>query len=184
MKVLVTHASRHGSTAGIADRIAATLRARGLEAESIPVTEVDDPSGYDAYVIGGAAYMFHWLKDATRFARKHRALLAERPLWLFSSGPVGTDLVDDEGRDILDVSRPKEFDELEEMLDPRGSAVFFGAWDPGAPPVGLAERFMKMMPVSRSALPVGDFRDWERIDLWAEEIAGSLKSQGATQGHT
>jgi hypothetical protein len=49
-------------------------------------------------VIGAAAYMFHWLKDATRFVKRHHRLLAERPVWLFSSGPLGTDLVDEDGR--------------------------------------------------------------------------------------
>jgi menaquinone-dependent protoporphyrinogen oxidase len=42
MKILVTHASRHGSTAGIAERIAATLRAAGHDAEERPVTDVRD----------------------------------------------------------------------------------------------------------------------------------------------
>ena len=54
---------------------------------------------YDAFVIGGAAYMFHWLKDATAFVQRHRAVLATRPVWLFSSGPLGTDPSTPKGRD-------------------------------------------------------------------------------------
>lgn len=75
MNVLVVCASRHGATAGIAERIAAALRATGLQAEARPVTEVRDLGPYDAVVLGGAAHMFHWLKDATAFARRHRAEL-------------------------------------------------------------------------------------------------------------
>jgi menaquinone-dependent protoporphyrinogen oxidase len=174
MRVLIAYASRHGATAGIADRIAARLGDLGLDAESHEVKEVEDVDGYDAFVIGSAAYMFHWLKEATVFAKRHHAVVAARPVWLFSSGPVGTDLVDKEGNDVLETSRPKEFVELEPILHPRDMRVFFGAWDPDAPSKGMAERVFRMMPVSKEVLPAGDFRDWDAIDAWAEEIAAEL----------
>jgi menaquinone-dependent protoporphyrinogen oxidase len=174
MRVLVAYATRHGSTRGIAERIAARLTADGLDAEARPVAEVRDVAPYDAVVVGGAAYMFHWLKDATSFAKRHRAVLAERPVWLFSSGPLGTDPVDEDGRDVLETTVPKEFAELETVVRPRGTTVFFGAWDPAAPPIGLAERAMRLMPAARDALPAGDFRDWTAIDAWADGIAAEL----------
>jgi menaquinone-dependent protoporphyrinogen oxidase len=174
MNILVAYASRHGATAGIAERIAAGLRSTGLQTDVKPVTDVRDVSPYDAFVIGGAAYMFHWLKDATSFVKRHRATLAERPAWLFSSGPLGTDLVDKEGRDVLATGQPKEFEELIALLRPRGERVFFGAWDPDAPPVGIAERLMHLAPAGKDALPAGDFRDWPAIDAWAAEIAAEL----------
>ena len=174
MTILVAYASRHGATAGIAERIAAGLRSTGLQTDVKPVTDVRDVSAYDAFVIGGAAYMYHWLKDATSFVKRHRATLAKRPVWLFSSGPLGTDLVDKEGRDVLVTSQPKEFEELIALLHPRDERVFFGAWDPDAPPVGLAERLMHVAPAGKDALPAGDFRDWPAIDAWAAEIAAEL----------
>lgn len=174
MRILVGHASRHGSTAGIAERIAGELRDDGFEVDCLPVGEVGDIDGYDAFVIGAAAYLFHWLKDATRFVKRHRDVLGERPVWLFSSGPLGTDLVDEEGRDILDVTRPKEFDQFVEMISPVDTRVFFGAWDPDVPPTGLAERFMRLLPSARSAMPTGDFRDWAEVQTWAASIASAL----------
>lgn len=174
MRVLVAYASRHGATAGIAERLAETIGASGHDAEAVEVSRVDDPGTYDAFVVGSAAYMFHWLREATRFVRRHRDLLADRPTWLFSSGPVGTDTVDDEGRDVLEASRPEEFEELGALIHPRGDHVFFGAWDPDQPPVGLAERAFRLMPVSKDLLPTGDFRDWDAIDAWAREIAADL----------
>ena len=176
MTVLVAYASRHGSTAGIAERIAAGLRSAGQPADALPVGEVRDVAAYDAFVVGGAAYMFHWLKDATAFVKRHRAVLAEQPVWLFSSGPLGTDLVDAQGRDVLETTRPKEFAELQAMISPRGERIFFGAWDPEAPVIGIGEQLMRLAPKSRSAMPAGDFRDWPAIDAWATEIAGELGS--------
>ena len=174
LKILVAHASRHGSTAQIAERLAQRLGEAGLGAVAVDVGEVEDAATYDAYIIGGAAYMFHWLKPAMRFVRHHQELLARRPVWLFASGPVGDEEVDDEGNDLLEVARPREFDELRELLAPREQKVFSGKWDPDAPPVGFAERMMKLLPAGRDALPAGDFRDWPAIDAWAAEIAAAL----------
>jgi menaquinone-dependent protoporphyrinogen oxidase len=174
MNVLVVHASRHGATAGIAERIAAALRATGLRAEARPVAEIRDLAPYDAVVLGGAHYMFHWLKDATAFARRHRAEREQRPVWLFSSGPLGTDRVDEEGHDVLEATRPKEFDELTDMLHPRGEQVCFGAFDPDSPPIGLGERMVRHMHAAQDATPAGDFRDWPAIDAWATAISAEL----------
>ncbi|HSK90804.1 MAG TPA: flavodoxin domain-containing protein [Euzebyales bacterium] len=178
MNVLVAYASRHGSTAGIAERIAAGLREAGLSAEARDVKRVDNIEAYGAFVVGSAAYMFHWLKDATRFVKRHRAVLEKQPVWLFSSGPLGTDLVDEDGIDVLETTRPKEFAELAPLVHPRGMQVFFGAWDPEAPPAGLVERMVRRMPAA-DATPAGDFRDWAAIDAWAAGIARELRTTAA-----
>ncbi len=177
MNVLVAYASRHGATAGIADRIAAGLREAGHPAVAHPVDGISDLAPYDAFVVGSAAYMFRWLKEAATFAKRHKVTLARHPVWLFSSGPVGTDLVDDEGRNIFETTRPKDFDELQPLLNPRGEKVFFGAYDPDAPPVGFAERLVGFMPASaKDSMPAGYFRDWPAIDAWSAEIAAELNT--------
>jgi menaquinone-dependent protoporphyrinogen oxidase len=179
MKVLVAYATRHGATAGIAERVAATVRGAGVAADVRSLAENVDVEIYDAFVIGGAAYMFHWLKDATRFVKRHRNVLSTRPTWLFTSGPLGTDLIDKEGRDVLESARPRELDELAELVHARDAKVFFGAWDPEAPPASIGERAFRMLPASRDVLPAGDFRDWEAIDAWALEIAHVLAASTA-----
>jgi menaquinone-dependent protoporphyrinogen oxidase len=180
MSILVAYASRHGATQGIAERIAETLRAGSLKAEARPARDVSDLTGYDAFVIGSAVYMFHWLKDATRFLRHNRSFLADRPVWLFSSGPLGTETTDAQGRDVLEVSQAKEIPEFIEAIHPRDHTMFFGAFFPGKP-IGLGERFVAMMPAARKAMPQGDFRDWEAVEAWAEGIARALggSSEGA-----
>jgi menaquinone-dependent protoporphyrinogen oxidase len=184
MNILVTYASRHGATRGIAERISETLERAGLDVTLQPVEKIGSVDDYGAFVIGSAAYMGGWLGDATTFVRRHRDLLAERPVWLFSSGPVGTEAVDAKGRDQLEAARPKEFEEFARTIQPREQRVFFGAYDPDAAPAGLAEglmaRFMRLAPAARNALPAGDFRDWPAIEAWAEAIAHELQPAGAT----
>ena len=179
MRVLVAFASRHGATRGIAERIAQTLQARGHDVTLTPAEQASAVLDYDGFVIGSAAYQGRWLSEATRLVRQHRDLLASRPVWLFSSGPIGTELVDAKGRDVIETSRPAEFAEFAESIHPRDQRIFFGAFDPDAEPVVAIERlggwFMRI-PAIRKALPAGDFRDWPQIDAWAEGIALELEA--------
>lgn len=174
MNVLVAYASRHGSTADIAERIAKTLTLRGHPAEAVPVERVQNLADVQAVVIGSAAYMGKWLGPARGFVRRHRDELGRLPVWLFSSGPLGPDTVDDQGRDVLEASRPQEFEDLDRAVQPRGTAVFFGAFDPADAPVGMSERLVRSMPSVKRALPAGDFRNWQAIDDWASQIADEL----------
>jgi menaquinone-dependent protoporphyrinogen oxidase len=183
MKVLVTYASRHGATKGIAERIAQTLQRADLDVVLLPIEEAAPIAEYGAIVIGSAAYMGGWMSEATKFVRRNLDVLTHRRVWLFSSGPIGTDPVDAKGRDQLVAARPKEFEEFARSVRPRDEHVFFGAYDPDAEAVGVAEglmaRFMRLMPAARDALPAGDFRDWKAIEAWAEEIARELQPVGA-----
>jgi len=176
MHVLVAYASRHGSTQGIAERIGETLRTNGLDVDVRPAASVRSPAGYDAFVIGSAAYMFHWLKEASGLVRRNRAALADKPVWLFSSGPLGTEPLNEKGQDQKVAAVPKEIAELSEAVHARDHHVFFGAYDKDRKPVGFAERFVSVMPAARDALPSGDFRDWPEIEEWATGIAHELQS--------
>ena len=107
MSILVAYASRHGATRGIAERIADTLRAAGLEVHLAAAKDARHLGDYDAFVIGSAAYMFHWMREASALVRRNRELLASRPVWLFSSGPLGTERIDPQGKDLLTLE-PRE----------------------------------------------------------------------------
>jgi menaquinone-dependent protoporphyrinogen oxidase len=154
MSVLVVYASKHGATRGIAGRIAASLRTAGCKADVRPVKDAGDLAAYDAFVIGSAAYELHWRKEATEFVRRNTKVLAARPVWLFSSGPLGTEPADAKGRDLRTVTVPKEIPEFTEALHPRGHHVFFGALDPSK--LTFAERSLRKLPVARAGLPEGD----------------------------
>ena len=176
MRVLVACASRYGATQEIAERIAATLRQHGLEVTTKPVQDARDPASYDAFVVGSAAYYFHWLRRARTFVRRNHAVLAQKPVWLFSSGPLGEDTKDAQGRDKREVTVPKEIAEFNAMIHPRGHRVFFGALDP--PRLGLTHGFIFRMirKYDSTVLPEGDFRDWSDIEHWAHSIAEDLKA--------
>jgi menaquinone-dependent protoporphyrinogen oxidase len=172
MAILVAYASKHGATRQLAERIAETLRAAGREAEVRPVEAAGDPAGYDAFVIGSAVYFGSWRKEATAFVRRYQAILAGRPVWLFSSGPLGTATTDAQGRDLREAAVPREIAGLTAAVAPRGHRVFFGALDRGR--FGPLERLLWVLPAGRALLLEGDFRDREDVESWAAGIAQAL----------
>lgn len=174
MAVLVAYASKHGSTAGIAERIAKVLGADGRDVVLRQVGSVDDVSGYDAYVVGSSIYAFHWSKDATTFVQRHRDAMAGRPVWLFSSGPLGTSTTDPKGRDAREFAGPKELDELREAVEPVDHRVFYGSLELEA--LSPGERAVRrLMPNGRELMPEGDYRDWDEIEEWAHGIDRGLR---------
>jgi len=161
MTVLVAYASKHGSTAGIAEAIADALIDHEVKAEAKSVDTVEDLGPYEAVVLGSAVYAGSWMKDAVSFA-EHLATDLERiPVWLFSSGPLGDDVKDHE-------EQPRQLPELRRLIAPKDHRVFYGALDTSA--LGFAER----MVAKAVKAPTGDFRNWDAIREWAEGIAEEL----------
>lgn len=161
MAILITFASKHGATQGIAERIAQRLRQLGRAVDLQPVSADVNPDGYEGVVIGSAVYYGSWLKEASDYVRRHREALADRPVWLFSDGPLGAEA-------NAETSRPKEYAEFEEAIHPRGHCVFLGALDRSK--LSFPERIV----TKTVHAPVGDFRDWTEIDAWATDIAHQL----------
>jgi menaquinone-dependent protoporphyrinogen oxidase len=166
MNVLVTYATRLGSTKQIAERVAAQLRSDGVMTTVLSIHGVDEVTRYDAVVIGSALYAGHVLRDAHEFVRVHREVLAERPVWLFSSGPVGDLAVRSEP--VV----PGEVRALIQSIGAKGHRTFAGALDRSA--VDRASFPILERIVARRFVPEGDWRDWAAIDAWADAIASEL----------
>lgn len=172
MRVLVGHASAHGSTAGIATAIAERLRGSGLTVELRPIEEVDDVTGFDAVVLGSAIHSGAWLPPAAAFVERHGDELSGRPWWLFSVSSVG-DTSSVFGRRVTDRMRrmrrePDEVARWRARWDVRGHRNF----------AGVVERShwgrlgTLFVVVLRGTF--GDHRDWDDVDRWADLIADDL----------
>lgn len=177
MKVLVAYASKHGSTRGIARFIGEKLRQCGLDTDVLEVAQVQNLWGYDAFVIGSALYMGHWMKEAKQFVSRNYSALSSRPVWLFSSGPTGKERNNTRGQDFLDptVSGPLDLDRIEKGLQVKSHRIFFGAFDPKDLDF-FSRQFFKSAAV-RNATPTGDFRDWSDIEGWTMGIVHSLQQR-------
>lgn len=161
MTVLVAYSSKHGSTEGIAQAIADRLRELGEPVEVGSVDEIGDLGEFRAVVLGSAVYAGSWMKAAVEFVHRFAEPLAERPVWLFSSGPLGDHVEDEE-------EQPRQLKEMEGIIGPIDHRMFFGALDRNS--LGFGER----MIVKAVKAPEGDFRDWDAIRDWSSGIARKL----------
>jgi len=162
MKVLITAASKHGATQEIGARIGSVLDARGHQVEVRCPSEVRDVGRYDVVVVGSAVYAGHWQKEAKDLVEREATVLRHRPVWLFSSGPVG------------DPPKPHEMPaDVEDVVAATGAYehhVFAGRIEKES--LSFPERAM----VKALRVAEGDYRDWNEIDQWATTIADSISS--------
>lgn len=166
-RVLVAYGSKHGATAEIAEAIGEALRAEGHEAEVDAAGAVNDFEPYEAIVLGSAVYSGRWRRDARALLRQLGRGLGDRPLWVFSSGPVGEQEPDPASR----WQYPNSVRKACERLGARDAVVFAGRvpLEPG----NFIERSMvKNTPEDRR-----DCRDFEAIAAWARAIAGDLRAR-------
>jgi menaquinone-dependent protoporphyrinogen oxidase len=166
-KVLVAYASKNGSTAEIAQAIAQTLGQAGTNVDCLEAGEVTSIEPYDAVVLGSAVYIKRWRGAARRFLRRYAAQLAQRPFWVFSSGPVGEPKGDPNPAWL----EPPKIVAWVEQLGAREHVVFGGRMptDPRSP---TARAMVKSCPAQ-----FRDRRDWDEIDAWATAIAAALRNR-------
>ena len=165
-KVLVAYGTKYGATAEIAEKIGEVLRQEGLEADVVRADRAGDLSSYRAVVLGSAVYIGRWRKEAAKFLEDKEAALAEKPVWLFSSGPT------DEG-DPVELMQgwrfPGKLQPIADRIGARDMAIFHGVADPDK--MNFIERWM----LKNVGASTGDFRDWEAITSWAKAIAEELQ---------
>jgi menaquinone-dependent protoporphyrinogen oxidase len=165
-RVLVAHATAAGSTAGIAERIAAVLRAGGHAVDCRPAAPGVDPAGYDAVVVGSAVHDTAWLPPALDVV--HRATACgSTPVWCFSVGgvlPRGPIARFVAAREAAHVARDFPTD-----LTVREHRLFGGVIEEHDVPL-WGRLFYRMI----GAQP-GDHRDWAGIEEWAMHVGAALR---------
>jgi menaquinone-dependent protoporphyrinogen oxidase len=168
-KILVTYASRSGTTADIAAAVAKTLVSGGLDVDIFAMQSVKDLSPYRAVVAGSAIQKSKWLPEAFRFIQTHRAVLLEKPLALFT---VCITLAMKNGQNyrptVVEWVQP-----VRTMVKPVSEGYFAGMLDFNKLPVNL-DTILFHISVALGIFPRGDRRDWNAIHAWAQEITPLL----------
>jgi menaquinone-dependent protoporphyrinogen oxidase len=160
MKVLVCAASKYGATSEIASAIGEVLAGKGVEVAVAPPEQVGGIEEFDAVVLGSAVYMGQWMKPVRELAERSAAALATRPVWLFSSGPVG--------EPPKPADNPVDVSEILQITQARDHQIFSGR---------LVKKHLSFPDRAMAAAiraAEGDFRDWAEIRDWAASIADTL----------
>jgi menaquinone-dependent protoporphyrinogen oxidase len=171
--ILVTYGSKYGATREIAEKIGEVLRQTGFQADVFPVDGIRDLNPYKAVILGSSVYIGSWHKGAAGFLRDHEKTLANRPVWLFSSGPTG----EGDAVALVEGQRlPAALQPIADRIQPRDIAVFHGYIN--SEKLNFIEKFAIKSIVKK---PFGDFRDWDSIVTWTTKIAAALKQADYAQ---
>jgi len=158
-RVLITYATRAGSTVGVADAIGAELRRRGLEVDIQPVTANPTVAEYEAVILGSAIRMANWLPEMVEFIRANQQALRSRPVAVFTVHILNTG-VDEPSR----TARVTYLNTVRPFLNPVDEVFFTGRID--LKTLSFVDRLMVKMVKS----PIGDFRDWDGIRIWSSAV--------------
>jgi menaquinone-dependent protoporphyrinogen oxidase len=168
MRVLVSVASRHGSTSEIGTAIARVLEAAGIQVDVVDPELVTSVEPYDGVVLGSAVYAGRWLASVRGLVDREIDRLRERPVWLLSSGPIGNP------------PRPDQVTPDATAIHDRIGAVdhqvFEGRLDRSR--LGIAEKLI----VSAVRAHPGDYRPWDAVVEWARWIAAALEPRPVIAG--
>jgi menaquinone-dependent protoporphyrinogen oxidase len=159
-KILMSVASKHGSTVEIAETVANVLRDRGHEVVAVPPVDVCSLAGFPVVILGSAVYLGRWLKPATHLVDRLVNDLATRTVYAFSSGPVGSPPFPDRPASDLDAFVARTG--AKEHVTFPGRLVNAD--------LAIGER----LAVRVSGADYGDFRDWPAVVAWANRIADDL----------
>lgn len=157
--VLVTYATRAGSTAEIAAVLGETLAERGFRVDVKPVARVASLDGYQAVILGSAIRMGSWLPEVVKFIQTHQNALNTLPTALFTVHMLNA--ADDE---TSRAARAAYTAPVRALLPNAPETFFTGLMDFSR--LSFLDRFIASMAKAVES----DQRDWEKIRAWANTI--------------
>jgi menaquinone-dependent protoporphyrinogen oxidase len=163
--VLITYASRNGSTIGVAEAVRDQLQEGETKIDLLPMEEVYDTSSYHAIIAGSAIQSGAWLPEAIEFMKVHRESLLKRQFFAFSvcmtlAMPAG-------GKYRNAVASWME--PVCKLVPPLSIGIFAGALDIKKIP-SAAARFKFRLSVLFGVWKEGDHRDWILIRQWTDSL--------------
>lgn len=163
-KILVTYATRAGSTVGVAEAIAKTLAESGAQVDLRPMTEVSDLTPYHAVVAGSAIRGGKWLPEAMKFMKTHQAALKQKRFAAFLVC-ITMSMASETARQGV----PLWMKPVRDMVPPVSEGYFAGALDFSKLPMNPRILLMRLMVVF-GIWKEGDHRDWDAIRAWAASL--------------
>ncbi len=168
-KILVTYASRAGSTAEVAEAIGKILIDKGVQVDVISMNNVKDLSSYQAVVAGSAIHKSRWLPEAVEFIKVHQAELSQKTFAIFT---VCITLGMLNG--FADRSSVKKWvAPIRALVKPAAEGYFAGRLDFSNLPFNMDTLLLRIM-VALGFLPSGDHRNWSAIHIWARSLKSVL----------
>jgi menaquinone-dependent protoporphyrinogen oxidase len=168
-RILVTYASRTGSTAEVAEAIAKTLSEGGEQVDVVPMNEVKDLSLYRSVVVGSAIRGSKWLPEAVQFIQTYQSILAQKKIAMFTVCiTMAMKKAANYRSGVMGWVAPVRL-----MVKPLSEELFAGRLDFSKLPLNKDTLGLRLS-VAMGIFPRGDHRDWNAIRSWAQSLGPIL----------
>ena len=173
MKILVAYATKHGSTAEVAEFIGQVFREHDIDTTVAAADQVQSVKDYDAFVLGSPVYASLWLTEMSQFLERFEKELSQKPVYYWMN--------------CIRVLEPggREHAVAEYVYQPtmkkigvRDIAVFGGKLNLSE--IDWNERWTLAARYEGDALPGSrndDYRDWNTIRDWARKVRSQLTGE-------
>ncbi len=167
-RILIAYASRMGSTREIAQAIAQVLTQRGAVVDVLAVDEVEQIEGYQAVIVGSSIREQAWLPEAKRFVQIYRDVLLGLSLVYFAVSGLMSNPTPEHFHEVYEY-----LSEIRAIAEPLEVGIFAGVLNYNR------LNHNQMTKVLSKGLPEGDFRRWQDVRAWAEDVADRLQLEQA-----
>lgn len=158
-RILVTYATKAGSTAEIAAKIGEHMSMRGFNVDVVNVKSKPDPKDYQAVILGSCIRMGGWLPEMLDYIKANQLDLNSTQAALFTVHMLNAG--DDE---TSKAARSAYMDKVRELMPGTEEVYFLGSFDFSK--LSMLDRFISKMVKAEES----DKRDWDKIKNWSETV--------------
>ena len=156
-KVLIAYVTKTGTTKKAVEIISEVLETNNYYTTTIPISDVQETTGYDAVIVGGPINGMQWHPDATAFIRTNSESFEEKDVSYFALAYVYSI-----GSKFWKKQIDKAFNVSAKVIKPKITGIFGGKIDKEFSTIArLIFGIKKESPT--------DIQDFDKIRDWASE---------------
>ncbi len=169
-RILVTYHSYCGSTSEVAQSMGDIFCKQGANVDVRNIANVKTVSPYDGIVIGSAVKSSSWYPNAIKFVKDNLVQLKKIPVVYFLTCLALYSDTDESKSTAKSYFNPvlKSVPEIK----PKAMQAFGGVLDYSK--LNMAFKIIMKSKMKKQGIPEGDFRDFNKIESWAQKTAWPL----------
>ena len=177
-KILLAYATKYGSTREVAEVIGQVSCQAGATVDIKCIKNVKDLSDYDAVIIGSAIQYDQWMPEARKFVTTHQNNLSKIPVAFFFTCLTLSSQTEKAEHQAMAYS--DKLYALHPQIKPFSVGRFAGVLDYRK--MSFFSRLIARGILTIFGVKEGDYRNWDAIRLWANDVHTKLNLTPAEKG--